>query len=156
MQVIDSKPPSFSLPLLILLILFLLLRLKLDRQTVHTMPLIRCSKLLSFEHMSQMPSTVTTCNLCPHHSICRISVSVHCPRNLSIKRRPSTATTKLTVRSEQGSTTSTAFINSFFIKFVVLSSAGWFSALLSQDVEFLSSEELLPFLLIRRRRVRDG
>jgi hypothetical protein len=155
MQAIDSKPPS-SLSLLILLILFLLLRLKLDRQTIHTMPLIRCSKLLSLEHMSQMPSTVTTRNLCPHHSICRISVSFHRPRNLSVKRRPSTTTTKLTVRSENGVATSTAFIHSFFIEFIIFSSTGWFSALLSQDVEFLSSEELLPFLLIKRRRVWDG
>lgn len=84
-----SRPPS---PLS----LSLLLRLKLDRQTVHTMPLICCSKLLSLEHMSQMPSTITTRNLRPHHSISVIGVSLHCSRNFSVKRWPSTATTKLT------------------------------------------------------------
>jgi hypothetical protein len=77
----------------------LLLRTKVDADTVHAMPLILwVAKLLALEDVSQMPAAVVTNNLRPHHTQTRVGSLANGTRNGIPKRRPSTARVKLVVR----------------------------------------------------------
>ncbi len=71
----------------------LLLRNKLERDTIHTMSSILVGKSLPDKNMTKMSITVTAKDFCP--SAISIRFAPHCSCDLIIKTRPPTSTAKL-------------------------------------------------------------
>lgn len=84
---------SLSLPVLLLLrINRLILRPKIQTNTVHTMPFIsRGIVALSLEHMAQMAPTITTDDFRPRHPEAPVGMAGHSPWDGVEVRRPAAA-----------------------------------------------------------------
>lgn len=120
--------------------------LELQRNTIHTMPLIRWSREpLSLENMPQMAPTSITNNLNP------MSIRIHIPPNRSRDRIkkcwPSTSTRELGIGGVERCVTSGTGVDALGRVLVVFARVGAFGTLLAEDSELIGREDSAPFLV---------
>jgi len=122
--------------------------IKLQTNTIDTMPLIRRRRIsLPLKHMSQMPSTITAHNLDPLHAKRLIRVAGDSSRHGIEKSRPTAAGLELVVGFvERGLAAGAGVDAGGRGVFVVLASEGGFGALLAEDAELLWISSLAPIL----------
>ena len=118
---------------------FLILRGKVDRNAVYTMPLVLwIAKSLALENMSQVTSTVVAYNLRPHHAKTRVRLLSDGAWHGIPEGGPSAARVELVVCFVQRCVASGARVNARVgIVLVVCAGAGHLSTLLSEDAELL-------------------
>lgn len=101
------------------------------------MPLIRRRRVpLPLKHMPQMPSTVITDNLRPHHPKRTILVPLHRAGDRVEVRRPAAPGLELVRGFVEGCVAAGAGVYAlFWVVGVVFACVGWFGAFLAEDSE---------------------
>jgi len=95
--------PSFFPHQTLLLALNRIILIKLDTNTINTMPLIRRRRIpLPLNHMPQMPTAITTHNLRPLHPKRAVRVPGHGARHGVEEGRPAAAGLELVARVVEG------------------------------------------------------
>lgn len=117
----------------------ILLRTKVNTNTINTMSLIlRIPKPLPLKNMPQMPSTVITHNLRPHHAKARIRALAHRARHRVPESRPPAPGVEFVVCFvERGFAAAAGVDARGGVVLVVGAGAGGFGALLTEDSELL-------------------
>ncbi len=110
---------------------------EVQRDRVHTMPLIRrCRVPLALEHMPQMPSTVRAHDLRPLHAECAVHVPGHGAWNGVVEGGPSATRLELLLRGVEGRGAGGAGVGARRRSMlVVLAGVGRLGALLADDAE---------------------
>ena len=119
--------------------LLALLRRKVDAHTVDAVPLIlRVSKPLALEDVSQMPAAIVAYNLGPHHAQTGVRLLSDRVGERIPKRRPSTPGVELVVCLVERRVAAGALVHaSIRVVLVELAGAGHLSALLAENAELL-------------------
>lgn len=121
---------------------------EIERYRVNAVAFISwCAETLSFEYVTKVTSAGVANDLCANHAKGYVLVTTYSARDSIEESRPATSTIKLRGTGVQRGSTPSAFVNSLALEFLVLSGAGRFGALLTQDAELLLSEYSLPFAI---------